>query len=127
MTELIFKTKSGITAIQEGNEKMFLVDGYEPSTEVEISASRKLKEVPANWDLENILKAAYDVCELKRGLGFALRILDQGEDIGKVRDTHAKRVITAAEEMIAADFKGETLIAFADVIRDINRRLERSH
>ena len=127
MIELIFKTKDGVTAIQERNEKVFLVDGYVPSTEVEISASRKLKEVPANWDLENILKAAYDVCELKRGLGFALRILDQGEDINKVRDTHAKRVIAAAEKMIAANFEGETLIAFADVIRDINRRLKRSH
>jgi len=123
MVELIFKTKDGVTAIQEGNKKVFLVEGYTPSTEVEISASRKLKEVPANWDLENILKAAYDVCELKRGLGFALRILDQGEDIRKVRDTHAKRVIKAAEKMIAANFEGETLIAFADLIRDINGRL----
>ena len=127
MIELIFKTKDGVTAIQERNEKMFLVDGYTPSTEIEVSTSRRLKEVPANWDLENILRAAHDVCELKRGLGFALRILDQEGDIKKIRDTHTKRIIKAAEEMISANFEGETLIAFADVIRDINRRLKRSH
>ena len=123
MIELIFNTENGVTAIREKDDKMYIVEGYKPSNRIEISSSRKLKEVPARWDMINILKALYDVTELKRGIGYTIRVLENEEDESKIGDRTARRILRAVRAVIDHNYNGEYLIKLADVVRDINNRL----
>jgi len=125
MIELIFNTENGVTAIREGDNKMYLVEKYIPINNIEISSSRKLKIIPAKWNTINILKALCDVMELKRGIKYAIRVLENDEDEDKIGDRNARRILKAVRAVIDHDFDGEHLIKLADTVRDINNKIRK--
>ena len=122
--EIILKTEGGTTALREHDDKIYLVDGYTPSTKIEISGSKPLKPVPAKWELENVLNALLEITEVKRGLKFALQTLESGEPLEKIKDRHVRRLIEIYEKIKKTEFSADALIEFADTVRDINLRFK---
>ena len=122
--EILLKTEGGTTAIREQDDRVYVVDGYTPSAEVEVSGSKPLKEVPARWGLENVLKALLEIVEVKRGLKFALQTLESGEPLDTIKDRHVRRLIEIYDKMQKTGFSADALIEFADTVRDINLRFK---
>ena len=122
--EILLKTEGGTTAIREQDDRVYVVDGYTPSAEVEVSGSKPLKEVPARWGLENVLKALLEIVEVKRGLRYALQVLESGEPLDTIRDRHVRRLLRIYDKMQRSKFSADALIEFADTVRDINLRFK---
>ena len=123
--EIIFKTDGGTTAIREGDKKIYLVEGYEPSAKIEVSKNKRLKKVPATWNLEHLLSALIDIVEIKRGLKFALSKLEAGEPLDNVRDRHVRKLLKIINKMNQSNFSGDDLLELADTVREINYRFKK--
>ncbi len=122
--EIILRTDGGTTAIRENEDRIYVVDGYTPSAEVEVSGSKPLKEVPARWGLENVLKALLEIVEVKRGLRYALQVLESGEPLDTIKDRHVRRLLGIYDKMQKSGFSASALVEFADTVRDINLRFK---
>ena len=126
MFKLILNTKGGVTVIAENSDQIYLTNeapANDAALQVSIRRLKSFKKVPARWHAENLLSAAADVCELKRGIMFLKKIW--GQDV-HIKDGHL-RALKESIERLAEDQSQANIIKFAETINVINEKIKRRH
>ena len=120
MLGVVFKSKDGNAVVKAGDNKIYLLSGYEPSNDIEIIVNRKLKPVPARWDKVKLLSAIYDVCKLKKAILFAIKSIEEKNQVDNIKDRKLKKLLDLVDKLIESNFESKYIVKLFETIKKIN-------